>query len=127
MRKYAWLKEPFRSAEGYDIVRIMLYEAEEGFYLFLYSDPDAVSCCSDLLYDSPEDLYGDWNGRIDERGWIGIEDPLPFCQHDAFIPLRVKGRALGRPEWGKFETLRGGEWVEYKPLDKNGSCEEKTV
>ena len=51
---------------------------------------------------------------IDENGWIEIEDPLPDCQHDAFIPLRVKGRSTGKPEWGKIETLKDGEWVEYK-------------
>lgn len=52
---------------------------------------------------------------IDDRGWIDIDEPLPDCQHDAFIPIRVKGRADGMPEWGKLETLKDGKWVEYNP------------
>ena len=115
MRKYAYLKEPVKGNESDLIVKIMLFEAEESIYLFEYCSPDAVLCSSDRCYDSLEDLYEDWNERIDERGWIGIEDPLPDCQHDAFIPLRVKGRNVGKPEWGKYETLKDGRWVGYEP------------
>ena len=115
MRKYAYLKEPLHCHESKDIVKIMLYETEEGFYLFGYCSLDAIQCSSDRCYASLDDLYEDWNGLIDERGWIEIEDPLPDCQHDAFIPIRVKGRDIGKPEWGKFEMLKEGKWVEYKP------------
>ena len=115
MRKYARLKEPLRRSDDSYVYKIMLYETEEGFYLFEYARPDAVQSSSDYLYDSLEDLYEDWNDRIDENGWIGMEDPLPDCQHDSFIPLRVKGRNTGEPEWGRYETLRDGEWVEYIP------------
>ena len=115
MRKYARLKAPYKVDEKTSIYKIMLYEAEEGVYLFGYSDPDAVQCSSDRCYDSPEDLYADWNELIDETGWIELEDPLPYCQHDAFIPLRVKGRDTGKPEWGKYETLIDGHWIEYQP------------
>ena len=113
MRKYAILKEPLKSEENY-IYKIMLYEAKEGFYLFEYDSPDAVQCSCDRCYDSLEDLYEDWNDLIDDAGWIEIEDPLPDCQHDAFIPLRVKGRDTEKPEWGKFETLKDGKWVDYE-------------
>ena len=112
MRKYAYLKEPLHCHESSDIVKIMLYETKEGFYLFGYCSLDAVQCSSDRCYASLEDLYGDWNDLIDERGWIEIEDPLPGCQHDEFIPIRVKGRDTGKPEWGKFEILKEGKWVE---------------
>ena len=113
MRKYAYLQAPMKCDTGSCISKIMLFRAEEGFYLFGYSGPDAVQCSFDRCYDSLEDLYDDWNDLIDDRGWIEIEDPLPDCQHDAFIPLRVKGRDIGKPEWGKLETLRDGKWVEY--------------
>ena len=112
MRKYAWLKEPYQTAE-ITVWKIMLCKADQGFYLFQYSSPDAVQCAADRFYESLEELYEDWNSLIDERGWIDLEDPLPFCQDDAFIPLRVKGRDTGNPEWGRFETLTGGEWVDY--------------
>ena len=115
MRKFARIREPFKTVDNSFVYKIMLYEAEEGFYLFTYSRPDAVLCASDRCYDTLEDLYGDWNDLIDETGWIEMEDPLPYCQHDAFIPVRVKGRNIGKPEWGKFETLHEGVWIEYKP------------
>ncbi len=115
MRKYAYLKKPLRHGAGEPVVKIMLYAAEEGVYLFEYGSADAVQCSSDRFYESPEDVYEDWNGLIDERGWIGLDDPLPGCQHDAFIPLRVRGRDTGRPEWGKWETMADGKWVAYEP------------
>ena len=62
-----------------------------------------------------EDLYEDWNSEIDDRGWIDIEDPMPDCQHDAFLPIRVKGRNIGKPEWGKLEIYENGQWKEYIP------------
>jgi hypothetical protein len=114
MRKYAYLKEPLPCNEGSRVFKIMLYETGEGIYLFEYCSPDAVQCSFDRFYDSVEDLYEDWNDLIDDRGWTELDDPLPDCQHDAFIPLRVKGRNIGKPEWGKFETLKDGRWVEYK-------------
>lgn len=117
MRKYAFLKEPLECDQNNFIYKIMLYEAEEGFYLFAYRSPDAVQCFYDLCYMSIEDLYEEWNDRIDERGWIEMEDPLPDCQQDAFIPIRVKGRDIGKPEWGKYETLKDGIWVGYDPQE----------
>lgn len=113
MRKYAYLKEPLIYSDGNCTCKIMLYETEEGINLFEYNDPIAVRCSADRLYDSLEDLLDEWNERIDERGWIDIDDPLPDCQHDAFLPIRVKGRNVGKPEWGKYEILKEGEWEDY--------------
>ena len=116
MRKFAYLKEPLQHNESNCTVKIMLYETQDNIYLFEYCSPDAFQCSSDRRYESLEELYGEWNDLIDERGWTEIEDPLPDCQHDAFIPIRVKGRDTGKPEWGKYETLKEGKWVEYKPV-----------
>lgn len=113
MRKYAYLKKPLKCDEGEYIYKIMLYQSEEGVYLFGYCSLDAVIGSSDRFYFLLEDLYEEWNDLIDEKGWIDIEDPLPNCQHDAFIPIRIKGRDVGKPEWGKYEVLKNGSWVEY--------------
>jgi hypothetical protein len=115
MRKYANLKKPFRYDSGDPVYKIMLYETEDGVYLFEYCSPDAVQCSFDRYYESADEVYDDWNGLIDETGWIELEDPLPGCQHDALIPLRIKGRDTGNPEWGTYETLADGKWVSYKP------------
>ena len=114
MRKYAYLSEPLKYDNHDSIVKIMLYEAEDGIYLFEYTGADAVLCSYDRRYESLQDLYDDWDDLIDERGWIGMDDPLPYCQHDGFIPIRVKGRDVGKPEWGRFEILRDGRWMEMK-------------
>ena len=115
MRRYAFLKAPLKTDEGGEICKIMLCETAEGVYLFEYAGPEDQICNADLMYDSEADVYEDWNGLIDERGWTDLEDPLPGCQQDAFIPLRIKGREAGKPEWGRFETLIDGEWVGYEP------------
>ncbi|MBP1533733.1 MAG: hypothetical protein IK999_06355 [Ruminococcus sp.] len=116
MRKYAFLKNPMKCNKSDYIYKIMIYQTKKGgFFLFQYCSIDAIQCSFDQYYNDLEDVYDDWNDEIDERGWIDINDPLPFCQHDAFIPIRVKGRDIGKPEWGKLETLVDGEWVEYKP------------
>ena len=114
MRKYAYLKEPLKCNKKDYVYKIMLFENKDGVYLFEYCSPDAVMCSFDGFYDSLDDVYEEWNDAIDERGWIAIEDPLPDCQHDAFIPIRVKGRNEGKPLWGQFETLVDGKWVEYE-------------
>lgn len=114
MRKYAHLKSPLKYDEDQLVYKIMLYKAQEEFYLFGYFSPEAVQCSFDLRYDSLRDIYEEWNDLIDEKGWIEIEDPLPDCQHDAFIPVRVKGRDIGKPEWGNYETLKDGKWVAYR-------------
>ncbi|MDO4194323.1 MAG: hypothetical protein Q4D24_13600 [Erysipelotrichaceae bacterium] len=115
MRKYAYLKKPLKYDTDTVVYKIMLYVTEEGVYLYEYSSPDAVLCSSDRFYETLDDLYDDWNELIDERGWIVIDDPLPFCQHDAFLPIRVKGRDTGDPEWGRYEILKDGNWVGYIP------------
>ncbi len=119
MRKFAYLREPLHK-ENSSIYKIMLYETEEGFCLFEYSSLSAVMSCADLLYEDLNDLYEEWSGLIDEHGWIDIEDPLPDCQHDAFLPLRVKGRNTGNCEWGKYEVLKDGRWVDYDPEKDHG-------
>ena len=118
MRMYARLKEPKKSDDNTYIYKIMLYKTGEGVYLFTYSGADAVLCAADYWYDSPEDLYADWNGLIDEKGWIALDDPVPGAQHDAFLPVRVKGRDSGKPQWGQWEILQDGSWIDYHPEQK---------
>ena len=113
MRKYAYLNKPYKK-DNVIINKIMFYETSEGIYLYMYSDLDSNESISDYLYENIEDLYEDFNHLIDERGWIQIDDPLPYCQHDSFSPIRVKGRNIGKPIWGEYEILIDGKWVDYK-------------
>ena len=86
----------------------MVYQNKKGY--------DAVQASFDeYCFDDWEGVLEVWNGEIDERGWINIDAPLPDCQQDALIPIRVKGRITGKTEYGKLETLKNGKWVEYIP------------
>ena len=114
MRKYAFLEKPL-DLEGTAVVKIMFCDSDEGVLLFLYDKPDANRCAFDRWYENAEEACEEWNALLDARGWIGIEDPLPGCQQDAFLPIRVKGREAGKPEWGKYEILRNGVWEDYDP------------
>ena len=116
LRRYAYLKSPIQCNEKDFIYKIMLYKIKENeIFLFKYCSKDAVIGSFDDYYNDLNDLYNDWNDEIDEKGWIDIEDPLPYCQHDAFLPVRVKGRDTGKPQWGKLEILKDGKWVDYEP------------
>ncbi len=114
MRKYAVLKEPIKVNKNDYVYKIMLYQSKKDVFLFQYCSMDAVQCSFDLWYPDVESVYEDWNDEIDEHGWIDIEDPLPDCQYDAFLPIRVKGCEVGKPQWGAIGILVDGQWKEYK-------------
>lgn len=114
MRKYAYLKEPLLVNSKDMIYKIMLHETKGEVYVYQYCSLDAIFCSYDLCYWNVEAALEEWDDLIDERGWIELEEPLPDCQHDAFLPIRVKGRNIGKPEWGKFELLENGIWKEMK-------------
>ena len=92
----------------------MVYENEEGAWVFLYDTREAVFCSEDLFYDNLADALEEWNDRIDSEGWHVISDPLPDCQHDSILPIRVKGRDKGTPQWGTFEILKDGTWEDFQ-------------
>ena len=65
-----------------------------------------------LFYEDLESTLEEWEDQIDAEGWHEIPDPLPDCQHDCILPVRVKGRDKGAPEWGQYEILKNGVWEE---------------
>ena len=101
MRRYAYLKEPIKCNRKDYVYKIMLHTQNDGVLLYQYCSLDAIQCSYDQFYYNVEDIYDEWNCEIDDRGWLDIEDPLPDCQHDAFVPIRVKGREKGNPELEK--------------------------
>lgn len=114
MRRYAYLKEPVKTNKKDYIYKIMLYQTKkDGVCLFMYCQKDAVQCSFDYWYKTLEDVYEDWNELIDENGWIDFDDPLPDCQHDAFLPIRVKGVILvnrSGENW-KFLKMANGKTI----------------
>ena len=93
---------------------VMLCSGDNGIYVFLYDSPDAVFCSADEYYENEEDALDDWEDKIGPDGWHTVDDPLPGCQQDCILPIRVKGRDIGNPQWGRYEILIGGEWKDYQ-------------
>ena len=109
MRKIAKLN---KSKDG--IKRLMIYETNsEGTFLFGYDKEEDGPCCFDCCLSDIESAYEqaeiDYGIRMDD--WIEISDPIDGCQDDWINPVRVKGRNIGKPEWGSFEKQENGEWV----------------
>ena len=91
----------------------MVYETPGGdTFVFLYERESAQICCADEWYPCIRDALAVWDS-IPHSAWNPVPDPLPGCQHDAADPVRIKGRQLGTPEWGKYEILLDGVWCEY--------------
>ena len=111
MRKIAFLSN--QSEEN--IKKIMLHESSEGTYLFGFDTVFDTSCIFDLWFENLSDAeqvceedYG-----IGREDWILISDLREFCQQDLIMPIRIKGRESGKPQWGKCEILQNGKWVDY--------------
>lgn len=127
MRMYGFLKEPYKTNEKDMIYKIMIHKIKkQGVYVYLYTSPEAVFCSYDIYYEELEDVFEDWKDKIDEKGFIKIDDPQPYCQHDCVYPIRVKGRNTGNPQWGKYEMLQGNEWVDfYESLQATVNSKDK--
>lgn len=110
MRKIA---QAVRASDG--IRRVMLFEGEGGTYLFLYTSLEDSHCDADEWYESTLEAEAVSKKRygISETAWQIINDPLDGCQHDWIAAVRVKGRDVGKPEWGIFEKYESGTW---KPM-----------
>jgi len=102
MRKIATLTRPVNG-----IQRLMLYEADGGTNLFLYTCTDDGPCKYDHWYESPgdaKDAAAESFG-IKSQDWMTIDDPAPDAQHDWIRPTRVKCDSGGTKLWDQFEMI----------------------
>ncbi|MDR1015275.1 MAG: Maf family protein [Coriobacteriales bacterium] len=113
MRKMA-----FVSAENETgLKKVMLCACGNGVYLYGY---DTIVDCNSVL--------SEWYEKLDEAerhcvdvyhiqadDWISVPEPLDSCNHDYLMPVRIKGRDIGRPEFDTWEILTGGEWRPFRP------------
>lgn len=103
--------------ENSKVKRVMLFERDQqGCYLFLYNTLQDSPCFADYWYENvaqaKEDCKVDY-GVVD-TDWLPIPDPLPDCQDDWIAQVRVKGCNIGKPEFGTFEKLVNGNWIEIR-------------
>lgn len=94
----------------------MIYETDQGTYLFLYDSNDDVSAIADEWYESfiEAQEHCEIKYKVSEDNWIIIDEPKEQCLHDQIAPTRIVGIDQEKPEWGRFERLINGEWIEIK-------------
>ena len=112
MRKLATVKNNHPTVK-----QVMIYESEDGVYVFPFDSLEDGSAIGDEWYQSLseadsmcENEYG-----IGANDWKYIDDPLDGCQHDWIMPVRIKGRDIGKPEWGRFERFENDVWIDFVP------------
>lgn len=114
MRMYGYLKEPYKCNSITTIYKVMIHEIEEiGTYIYYYTSKDAIFSSYDSFVDGIKTALEEFEDEIDKQGWIQIDESLPYCQHDCILPIRVKGRKNGTPQWWQYEILSNGHWIEY--------------
>ena len=114
MRMYGYLKEPYKCNSITTIYKVMIHQIEEiGTYIYYYTSKDAIFSSYDSFVDGIKTALEEFEDEIDKQGWIQIDESLPYCQHDCILPIRVKGRKNGTPQWGQYEILSNGHWIEY--------------
>jgi len=99
-----------------EVKRVMIFDSPDGVFFFEYITSDDSNSRSDTWFENIEDAesYADSEFGVKITNWIEIDDPLEHCQHDWITPVRIKGRNLGTPEWGKLEMLKDGQWVDIE-------------
>ena len=120
MRKVALVRNGHRS-----IKRVIIYQHDDGVYLFPCATLEDGSAIGDEWYESlaaAEEACSRGYG-IEVDDWRQIDDPVDGCQHDWIAPVRIKGRAEGKPLWGHMERLENGNWVDIPnvPLGQSES------
>jgi len=102
MRLIATLTKPTNG-----VVRLMLYAADGGAYLFQYASLNDGPCEFDGFYEDMVTAQKVAHERfgIDQSAWAPIEDPQPSCQHDWIAPTRKKRDEVGNILTGQFENV----------------------
>ena len=100
-----------------DVKRVIVYESDNGVYLFPCASLKDGSAIGDDWFAnlSGVDKYCAEEYGIESKDWEYIDDPLDGCQHDWIVPVRVKGRNIGQPQWDSLERLENGVWKEFDP------------
>jgi hypothetical protein len=109
MRKIAAVK-----IKKNNTVRLMIYDkGKEGIFVFGYRSMEDTGCSWDVHCDDIASAYelGEDYG-VKEEDWSAIEPVLKHCQDDWIKPVRIKGRDIDSPVWGKFEILINDQWVD---------------
>ncbi len=86
MRIVANIKQP-----NSEVKRLMIYESDEGVYLFGYKTIIDAASDWDEFYDSLEDAKerAQEKFEVNDLDWNAIPDPQENCKHDWIEPVRI--------------------------------------
>ncbi|MFP5040272.1 hypothetical protein [Parasediminibacterium sp. JCM 36343] len=103
-----------------ELKKLMIYESQDGIYLFGYDCVQDSSSLWDYQYLTVQEAEKHCfdNYQIDKEKWISVSEPLEDCQHDFIMPTRVIGKKDGKPIWGQFEVFENGKWIEISYPEK---------
>ena len=72
---YAYLKNPYPCNKNQMIYKVMIHELPDtGVYTYYYTDRDTVFSTYDSYSETVEIAMKEFEGEIDEQGWIIIDD-----------------------------------------------------
>lgn len=79
VRMYALLKEPVDNVR-----KVMIYESENGVYVFLYDTQEDKSGFADLWFESLDESvdYCIQKYKVIQEQWVVIKDPIEGQNHD---------------------------------------------
>ena len=105
------------SANKEGVLRLMIHETEYGVYLFGFNRIPDGGTMWDQWYESLNDAkeIAQEKYQLMPEAWVQLDEPYEHCQQDWIQPVRLKGRNLGQPEWGKLEHLVSGRWLDFDP------------
>ena len=113
MRKIAFVT----SQNKENIKKIMIHESNNGVYLFGYNTVLDCNGIFDYWYENLEVAerccIEEYN--IKSEDWISVPDQQDFCNLDYIMPVRIKGRDIGKPEFDCWEILQNGKWQSFQP------------
>ena len=86
MRKHAFVDK-----DDY-IKKVMIYQDNEGVYIFQYDTIDDTHCNWDLWFPSIDEAqsFCEKEYFIGEKNWIIIDDPKEGCFHDIIEDIKIK-------------------------------------
>lgn len=96
--------------------RFMIYQNEDGVYLFGFLSENDCGAAWDLWFESVEDAIDSCISEhgVDKSDWTEIPDPIEDCQHDRISNIRIKRIATGAPSSGQYEILDDGKWIDLR-------------
>ena len=90
---------------------------QDAALMFTYDSPHDRGCTGDTWFESVSEAVAcateDYGIRPDS--WYEADDPPANCQQDWLAPVRVPGREIGEPDFGRLELLTNGNWAEIDP------------